>query len=539
MKRILFFLPLLFLFACKPSSEESERPNIIFIITDDQHYDTFGFLGGEVLTPNIDRFSEEGLYFSKAYVASSVCTPSRFTCMTGRYASNNTGKRFLSDYSEEGVPHIAWNLGVEPELPNVARVLQSSGYRTGFVGKWHVGGISDHFQRVPPGSDPSDPHIDSILKANHKGYCERVVKNFGFGYAGAVYNGNPDDDRSLVNSGCNVHNMEWITEAAFDFLESEGEEPFYLYFSPTLLHSPSPLASLKEDPRKSGEGLLEEAITDLLPGRESVIERTLAAGYPEEAAGANWLDEVIAALTSKVMELGIEENTLIVYFNDNGMETKAKGSCYEGGINVPVMFRWPGTIEPGKSDAFISNVDFVPTLLELAGAEKPENMLLNGSSLLPLLDGEKPEDWRTSVYSEIGYTRSVTTKDWKYIAFKVPPSVMRTREERVAEYKPYYEEQTSNQPWLKERFPFNPEAPYYHIGVQAGGYVWEWYRLDPDAAWLDNYFDADQLYHLAEDSLEAVNLAYQPEYAVKLSEMKDLLREHLKDVPGTFAEMLD
>lgn len=539
MKSILFLLPLLFLFACKPSPEDPERPNIIFIITDDQHYDTFGFLGGEVLTPNIDKFKEEGLYFSKAYVASSVCTPSRFTCMTGRYASTCTSKRFLSDYSEEGVPKIAWNLGVEPELPNVARVLQASGYRTGFVGKWHVGGISDHFQRVPQGSDPSDPHIDSILKANHKGYCERVVENFGFGYAGAVYNGNPDDDRSLVNSGTNVHNMEWITKAAFDFLELGGEKPFYLYFSPTLLHSPSPLASLKEDPRKCGEGLLVEAIEGLLPNRESIIERTLAAGYPEEAAGANWLDEVIAALTSKVEELGIAENTLIIYFNDNGMETHAKGSCYEGGINVPVIFRWPGKIESGSSEAFISNIDFVPTILELAGAEKPDEMLLNGKSLLPLLDGNKPEDWRASIYSEIGYTRSVTTKDWKYIAFKVPPSVMRTREERVAEYTPYYEEQISRQPSLKERYPFNPEAPYYQIGVQAGGYVWEWYRLDPDAAWLDNYFDADQLYHLAEDPLEAVNLADQPEYAAKLAEMKDLLRDHLEDVPGNFGDLLD
>jgi arylsulfatase A-like enzyme len=439
----------------------------------------------------------------------------------------------------EGVPKIAWNLGLERDKPNVAKVLQENGYRTGFVGKWHVGGISDHFERVPEGSDPADPSVDRVLKANQQGYCQRIRDRYGFSYAGAVYNGNPDDDRSLVHSGCNVHNMEWLTRAAFEFLESVDDQPFYLYFAPTLLHSPSPLASLKEDPRKSGEGWLDQPVNGLLPTRESVIERTLSAGFPEEAAGATWLDDVIGALMGKLDELGLAENTLVIYFNDNGMETKAKGSCYEGGIHIPVMFRWPGTLEPGTRDDFISNIDFVPTIFELCGVEKPENMKLDGRSLVPLLEGETPADWRTSVYSEIGYTRSVTTKDWKFIAFKVPPSVNRTREERVAEYRPYYQEQVKNNPWLKERFPFNPEAPYYQIGIQAGGYVWEWYRLDPNAPWLENYFDADQLYHLSEDPFESVNLASDRAYAEKLTEMKGLLRKHLESVPGKFGDMLD
>jgi arylsulfatase A-like enzyme len=196
--QLLYFVPFLFL-SCTSSLPEEQKPNVIFIITDDQHYETFGFLKGKALTPNIDRFAKEGIYFSKAYVASSVCTPSRFTCLSGRYASDCTSKRFLSDYSAEGVPKIAWNLGLEQELPNVAKVLQEGGYRTGFVGKWHVGGISDHFQRVPEGSDPADPEVDRILKANQRGYCSHIEERYGFSYAGAVYNGNPDDDRSLVN----------------------------------------------------------------------------------------------------------------------------------------------------------------------------------------------------------------------------------------------------------------------------------------------------------------------------------------------------
>lgn len=536
MNKAVFLILLAFglLLGCNRSCDKAERPNVIFIITDDQHYNTFGFLEGEALTPNIDRFAEEGLYFSKAYVAASVCTPSRYTCLSGRYASRCSTPRFLEDYSEEGVPKIAWNMGLEADRPNIAKVLGSNGYRTGFVGKWHVGGIASGSRRAPAGSDPADPAIDSILKGNQQIYCRNIRERYGFDYAASVYNGNPDDDRSLVNTGTNVHNMEWLTKAVFDFLEDGSGEPFYLYFAPTLLHSPSPLASLKTDPRKSGEGLLESPIEGLLPTRQSVIDRTLAAGFEEEMAGATWLDDVIGALTGKLEELGLSENTLVIYFNDNGMETHAKGSCYEGGINIPVMFRWPGTLEASRQDAFISNIDFVPTILDLCGAIPPEEMILDGVSLRPLLEGDVPEDWRTSVYSEIGYTRSVTTKEWKYIAFKVPPSVMGTREERVAIYRPYYEEEIRNKPWLKERFPFNPEAPFYQIGVQAGGYSWEWQRLDPEAAWVDNYFDEDQLYHLSKDPLESTNLAGDPAYADKLEEMKDLLRQHLEDLPGSF-----
>ncbi len=322
MRRILVFLPFLFILGCKFSTDSLKKPNIIFIITDDQFYNSFGFLEGEALTPNIDRFAGEGMYFSKAYVASSVFTPSRYTCLSGKYSSMCQSPRFLADVSEEGVPKIAWNMDLEAEIPNVAKVLKSNGYRTGFVGKWHVGGISDDFELVPAGSDPSDPEIDGILKAKQQRYCKRIQERYGFDFAGAVYNRNPDDDRALVD---------------------------------------------------------------------------------------------------KVDELGIADNTLLIDFNDNGVETHSKGSCYEGGIHVPVMFRWPGKIEPGVNDEFISNIDFVPTIFEICGAEKPDDMELSGTSLVPLLHGEIPTDWRTSVYSEIGFTRSVNTKDWKYIAFKVPP----------------------------------------------------------------------------------------------------------------------
>ncbi len=439
------------------------RPNVIFIITDDQPKASFGFLENKALTPRIDRLAGEGVYFSKAFVASSVCTPSRFTCLTGMYASNCLAPSFKSAFSEEGVPQIAWNLGILEDQKMVSGVLKNAGYQTGFVGKWHVGGISEDWKPVPPDSDPADPEIAKILKENQEGYCRRLKEKYGFDFAGAVYNGNPNDDKCLVNTGLNVHNMEWMTQAALNFIESSKEGPFYLYFSPTLLHVPDPTASLKTDPRKCGAGMLDEPIEDVLPSRESVLERVREAGFPEEMAGATWLDDGIGVILDKLDELGLSENTMVVYFNDNGLDNYAKGTCYEGGIKVPVFVRWEGHIKPGTNNQYISNVDFVPTILDVCGVEEPEDMVLDGESLVPLLKGEKPEDWRSSIYTEIGYTRAVRTEDWKYIAFKVPPSKMRTREERLKEYEPYYKEQIEKNPWMKERYKFNPEAPYYHL----------------------------------------------------------------------------
>jgi len=146
-----------------------QRPNVIFIITDDQSNDTFGFLEHKALTPRIDRMAKEGIYFSRAYVASSVCTPSRYTCMTGQYVSRCQSSRFKSGFTDEGVPTIAWNMSLVRGQKLVSSVLQDAGYRTGFVGKWHVaGGITDHSKRVPPGSDPSDPEIAGVLRETTK-----------------------------------------------------------------------------------------------------------------------------------------------------------------------------------------------------------------------------------------------------------------------------------------------------------------------------------------------------------------------------------
>ncbi|MFC2113675.1 hypothetical protein ACFLTA_10440, partial [Bacteroidota bacterium] len=105
--------------------------------------------------------------------------------------------------------------------------------------------------------------------------------------------------------------------------------------------------------------------------------------------------------------------------------------------------------------------------------------------------------------------------------------------------EPYYKEQIEKNPWMKERYEFNPEAPYYHLGIRAGGYAFEWGQLNPEAPFYENYFESDQLYDLKNDPRETTNLADDPEMADKLKEMKALLKEHMKNLNGTFTDMLD
>jgi arylsulfatase A-like enzyme len=535
MKHLLYSL--LFLIAVSAFAETRKQPNILFIITDDEFRDHFGFLGGNSLTPNIDRLANEGIYFENGFVSSSVCSPSRYTCLSGHFASRCPQPYFQTGTTDDGVTRILWNLGFAEGQPNIPSVLRKAGYATGFTGKWHLNGTMHLIEHIEKGADPYDPEIQKVMHANHD-IIANEIKRYGFDYADAVYGGNPDDDKTLINTGCNVHNQEWNTKAAIDFIEANKDQPWYMYFSPTLMHVPDTYASLVGDPRKSGKGVLDEPITGVQPSRASVLERTKAAGIPNKNAAATWLDDGIGAIMAKLEELDLAEDTLIIFFNDNGMEYHSKGTNYQGGIRTQIMAYWPGVIEPGaRPQELVQNTDFAPTFFELAGIKPPTDMMLDGFSLVPILRGESPEDWRKAVYSEIGLARGVSTADWSYVAFYVPPSLERTKEERVAEAKEYYYgEMLEQNPWMEDKYPFLEDAPYYQLGMKPGGGAFErWQLKDPEnTPWEPSYFDRDQLFHLNNDPTETTNLAENPEYAAKLKEMQALLVAYLEDLPGAY-----
>jgi arylsulfatase A-like enzyme len=506
------------------AQQKKRKPNVIFIITDDQKLGDFGFIGGQALTPHIDKLAGNSMYFGRGYVSTSVCTPSRYTCLTGQYASRSKAETFLNSTSVEGQTKIGWNTNMGDGEETVASVLQQQGYATGFVGKWHLSGPKP--EKVDIESDPTDPRVAKILRNNQEQLC-RHIRSFGFDYAAHVHWGN------LKNYPCRAlgqHNLEWTVDGALAFMEQHKDEPFYLYFSTSLQHGPDRVESLNADPRITEAGLLDVP-PDVMPSRSSVLARVNKAGLDEKQAPPTWLDDGVGALMQKLDDLNLTEDTLVIYFNDHGMEG-GKGSLYEGGIRTPMFMHWPDVVKPGKSNALVQNIDFVQTIFDACDVEPPGTLQPDGISLLPLLRVEV-SNVRDSVYSEIGHTRAVTTDRWKYLAFRIPPSAELTLGQRQKILDGYAERKKSSDA-LESSFVNDVNLPITHIGEIPGGNGTE--RGAALKYYPNHYYDADQLYDLQEDPREEHNLVGEPQYQEVLSEMKKLLTGHLERVPGTFGE---
>ncbi len=518
MKRVLIGILLLSLAA----TGWARRPNVVFIVPDDMKRAHHGFIEGKALTPNIDRLANEGVFFSRAYATTSVCTPSRFTSLTGRYASR-CGQ--LKPKGTERVYNVQWNTPLTDEVHTLPKLLQKAGYATGMVGKWHNGHPENWFKithSFDRDDDPADPKVAAKLKK-----LEAVSKAYfyeqGFDYADGLVFGNLG---SHFLRKLRYHNQEWFTKAAVDFISANKDKPFFLYMATTLMHGPGAVQSINADPRATAFGYLEKPIT-VQPPRKDAWQRGLDAGHNPHDAAATWLDDGIGAIMKHLETLGLAEDTLIVYFNDHGTDV-GKGSCYEGGVRTPSMVYWPGRIKPGVSDALVQNTDFVPTILEACGVPMPADMVCDGKSLWPILD-RRQKAVRDYAFCEMGYTRAVITRDWKYLAFRIPPSATPTKEQRR-------EMALKMQKWHLEaedrHVPAYPDAPLSHLAF-PGGMGTERPVIN---GFKSTYYDPDQLYRLTPTPQEHKNLAGDPEYAAVLAGMKAKMREAVRALPGNFGE---
>jgi len=491
--------------------DPGEKPNIVFIITDDQSWDSLGFMGGRVHTPRIDQLAREGIVFTDFNVTSTVCSPSRYSFLTGKYAGRCEGPKFLEEHPPGEQTQVE-NIGeLEPDGWNIARGLQAAGYRTGFVGKSHVirhdwlhtsATGKGELETYPADSDPTDPAIIAKTRRNHQRWCEEI-KKYGFDFADGVYGANL---KELGNEALNVHNLDWTVAKAFDFLDSSaaGDDPFFLYFSTTLHHGPAPWVhrfSLEADPRMTGEGFVEEGF-DVLPARENVLRRNRAQGLSDREAYALWLDDGVGAIVDRIAELGLEKDTLVMFVPDHGSFRHGKATLYENGMRVPFIARWPGTISPhSKYHGLTANIDLAPTLLELAGAEPPGDTVIDGISFAPALFGEK-KPIRDILFGELGHSRCVKTKEWKYIAVHYPQPV----------------QDAINRGKIFRGFEGRPlEQPYLVRNGHLGHFAAE---ANP------NYYQSDQLYRLSSDPFEHENVIL--DHSPVAERMKQKLSEQLE-----------
>ena len=494
------------------ASETKGRPNIIVILIDDQEKTSIGAYGGKTYTPNLDRMAREGMIFKHAYVSSSVCTPSRYSFLTGRYAGNSSSKLYQNacgGIATQGFP--SFNVALEADGMNVANVLRQAGYVTGFVGKFHLGSSDDFpefhqrkegLRRIPKNGAKDNAKTAALFRHNEL-VMRRYLQKLGFTWAKHIYPTN-------LQAPYNKHNPEWTIQAALEFIEQNKDRPFYLHCCTTLLHGGEGSWRKSMDyPLVSGQGPLA-VLPKVMTPRKTLLKTLTAKGFDSNSptAGEAWIDDAVGAILRKLQKFGIDDNTLVVFVADHGRDAKASLFAV-GGTCVPCIMRWPSGIKGGVvCEEFIQNIDMAPTFFELAKAKVPSGYKVDGRSLRPLFSSGKAVNWRTHLYFEMGTARAVRTKEWSYIAVRYPKETIRaiktTKFERLPRVMSYIG----------------------RMGIGTRG------------ADHPGFFDADQLYDLHKDAKEMRNLSLKPKFASKLVAMRQLLTKHLKSIGRPFGEFI-
>ena len=330
-------------------AQTRRRPNILLIFADDLGWRDVGFNGTDFYeTPNIDRLAREGMVFGNAYAAAGNCAPSRACMVSGQYgprhgvyAVESTKRGPVEKMRLEPVPNKQF---LDPENVTFAEALRAAGYATGHFGKWHLGG--------KPGQRPVDQGFDVSLDPRPNPNAKRDE---------------PRDPKGLFT----------ITRQVVDFMTQNRERPWFAYVAHHAIHT-----SLEAQPETLA--------------RFEAKRKGAQHGNPLYAACLADFDTGVGQLLAKLGELGLTENTLVLFTSDNGGTQQSsqeplrgnKGCYYEGGIREPMIVRWPGVTKVGsRCDVPVINLDFYPTFLDAAGARAPEGKTLDGETLVPLLRG--------------------------------------------------------------------------------------------------------------------------------------------------------
>ena len=344
----------------------TNRPNIVVLIADDLGVGDIGFSGGkDIPTPNLDRLAGEGITFRHGY-ATPMCAPTRAAFLTGRYPARIG--------FEDNRPGDSRHYGLDLSLPTVADLLKKAGYTTGLIGKWHVGrGLHEAYSPW------------------NRGFSEFLGYYGAFGTYVDPKLTRPPGKEEVVKG----YSTDIFADAACDFLEKHKNQPFFLNIAFNAAH-------------------LEQV------AKPEDMERFRDIQDPKRRRAAAIianLDTNIGKIAQRLKDLGLDKNTLLVFFSDNGGEPPIlatlnspfrgmKFDVYEGGIRVPFFVRWPQTItKPKISDAPISVMDLLPTFADVAGANTPFGV--DGVTLLPYLRGKTSKEphetlfWRTTEHAAL------------------------------------------------------------------------------------------------------------------------------------------
>lgn len=407
-KRLTFIL-LSGMLLASAASAASKKPNILFILLDDFGWKDTSYMGSDFYeSPNIDKLASEGMVFDQAYSASANCAPARASLLSGQYTPRHeiynvgTGARGNPKYRQlEHVPGVDI---LDRKIKTWAEQIQSAGYRTATMGKWHlsddpipygfdinIGGT--HSGSPPKGYYPPHPNIPSLQ-------------------------GLPDDS----------YLTDYLNDQADAFIRSNKDRPWMLYLPHFAVHTPL------------------DAKRELVAKYEAKAKGALH-DHIEMATMIESVDTGVGKIQATLDELGLTDNTIILFFSDNGGYGPAtdmdplkgyKGTYYEGGIRVPFFVKWPGVVAPGsKSSEPIIGVDMYPTLIEMTGAAMPQGQASDGVSLVSLFKGETKSLGARALYWHFpAYLQSyAVTDEQRDILFRSRPcSIIRVGDWKLHQY---------------------------------------------------------------------------------------------------------
>ncbi|GAA4934114.1 sulfatase [Algibacter agarivorans] len=514
--------------------QAQQRPNIIFILTDDQSYDLLGCTGNPIVqTPNIDKLANNGTLFTNAHVTSAICTPSRISILLSQHERKH-GVNFNSGTS---VSDTAWK-------NSYPVVMRNNGYYTGWIGKNHA----------PIGKG---------------GYNSGLMeKSFDYWYAGHGHLGfYPKDNHDIFNDAIAFTQPEIINEGVDEFLdlnarklkgalhfleERPSDKPFMLSINLNLPHGASTRTMKQKD---SDDAIYKTLYRDLeiplhknyiakadikipkLPkdllhaeDRQAIynyvdIPKDLKERYILELQAMTGIDRLVGNLTEKLKALKLDKNTIIIFTSDHGLfggqqGLGGKALCYEQTTHVPIIIFNPNTPKKNrgkKSEALVQTIDIAPTMLEMAGIKKPDSF--QGKDISNLANGDKKEV-RDYVFTEnlwsthFGNPRceSVQNKEWKYIRYYKNNNFSATKEIKYAK----------------------------ELGIPINEMLYNMH--DPDIAVYRDYIEAplnneqpvyEELYHLKNDPAELHNLVNNQEYTEVLKTLRAQWKIEITQARGT------
>ncbi len=380
------------------------KPNIIYINLDDLGWKDLGFMGSQFYeTPRIDKLASGGVVFTNAYAPAANCAPSRASCLTGQYTPRHgiytVNKSDRGDARTRKLIPIKNKADLASEKMTIAENLKASAYASAHIGKWHLG------------DDPKEQGFDINIGGGRLGHPKSYFS--------------PYQNKDLKDGPEGEYLTDRLTDEAIKFVENHQKSPFFLHLAYYAVHSP------------------------IQPKKEKVEKYARKRGSQGQsnaryAAMIEGVDENIGRFMAKLDELGLTEDTVIVFMSDNGGVSRrtsmaplraGKGSYYEGGIRVPLIVRWPAKVRSGiRCDTPVSGIDLYPTFLEMTGTPRAKQKILDGVSLMPLLTrsgGLKKRAlfWHFPVYLEGG---NVETRD---PVFRTRPgSVIRFGDWKLHEY---------------------------------------------------------------------------------------------------------